>query len=117
MVAEDNPANSQTFCNYLESRGFRLLLAKDGLEAIALAKAQNPALILMDIQMPKMDGLEATRHIRADRQISHIPIVALTGLAMPGDREKCLEAGANEYLAKPVRLKHLLSTIQQFLEN
>ncbi|CAN1213339.1 hypothetical protein TUMEXPCC7403_24250 [Tumidithrix helvetica PCC 7403] len=117
LIVEDNLANIHTFSNYLESRGYRLLVAKDGLEAIALAKAQKPDLILMDIQMPTMDGLEATRQIRADRQTSHIPIVAITGLAMPGDREQCLEAGANDYLTKPVKLKQLVTSIQQLLEN
>ncbi|BAZ79783.1 two-component response regulator [Sphaerospermopsis kisseleviana NIES-73] len=90
-------------------------MAKNGQEAIDLAKIHGPDLILMDIQMPQMDGLEATRLIRADQDLADIPIIALTGLAMPRDREKCLEAGANEYLSKPVRLKEIKDMIQSFL--
>ncbi|MEE3717241.1 PAS domain S-box protein [Tumidithrix elongata RA019] len=115
LIAEDNQANVDILSDYLENCGYRLIYAVDGLEAIALTKAQLPDLILMDIQMPNMDGLEATRRIRADRKVSHIPIVALTALAMSGDREACLEAGANEYLTKPVRLKQLNTTIRALL--
>jgi PAS domain S-box-containing protein len=116
LIAEDNQANVHTFSNYLESRGYRLIVAKNGLEAIALAKSDLPDLILMDIQMPKMDGLEAIRQIRADSQIPNIPIVALTALVMPNDRVACLAAGADEFLAKPVKLKQLVATIQELLE-
>lgn len=115
LIAEDNDANVDTISNYLESRGYRLLVAQNGQEAIDLAKIHVPDLILMDIQMPQMDGLEATRLIRADQDLADIPIIALTGLAMPSDREKCLEAGANEYLAKPVRLKELKDMIHSLL--
>ncbi|MEK0179087.1 response regulator [Microcoleus anatoxicus PTRS3] len=87
-----------------------------GLEAIAVTKARVPDLILMDVQMPEMDGLEAMRQIRSDRQFAHIPIIALTALAMTGDRERCLEAGASDDLTKPVKLKQLASTIQLLLE-
>ncbi|CAN1213335.1 histidine kinase [Tumidithrix helvetica PCC 7403] len=115
LIAEDNQATVDILSDYLENCGYRLIYAIDGLEAIALTKAQVPDLILMDIQMPNMDGLEATRRIRADRKVSHIPIVALTALAMSGDREACLEVGANEYLTKPVRLKQLNTTIRALL--
>ena len=91
------------------------MIAKDGQEALDLAKAHHPDLILMDIQMPIMDGLEATRQIRRDPDLVKIPIIALTALAMTGDRERCLDAGANDYLTKPVKLKLLVSTMQQFL--
>ncbi len=80
-----------------------------------MAKEHIPDLILMDIQMPEMDGIEAIRLIRADVMISTIPIIALTALVMEGDREICLAAGANEYLSKPVKLGHLNTLIQQFL--
>ncbi|NEU80355.1 response regulator [Nostoc sp. UIC10630] len=100
---------------YLESRGYHLILANNGQQAIDLVKVQRPDLIVMDIQMPEMDGLEAMRRIRDDRQFVDIPIIALTALAMPGDRETCLVAGANEYLTKPVKLKQLALTIQQVL--
>ena len=114
LLAEDNEANLDTISGYLESRGYRLIVAKDGQQAIDLAKVQRPNLILMDVQMPGMDGLEAMRRIRAEGQ-THVPIIALTALAMPTDRTKCLEAGANEYLTKPIKLKQLVTTIQQLL--
>ncbi|MBN3875417.1 MULTISPECIES: PAS domain S-box protein [unclassified Nostoc] len=115
LLAEDNQPNIDTMSAYLESRGYHLILANNGQQAIDLVRVQRPDLIVMDIQMPGMDGLEAIRHIRNDQQFAHIPIIALTALAMPGDRETCFAAGANEYLTKPVKLKHLVTTIQQFL--
>ncbi|MDM9581496.1 response regulator [Nostoc sp. GT001] len=115
LLAEDNQPNIDTMSAYLESRGYHLILANNGQQAIDLVRVQRPDLIVMDIQMPGMDGLEAIRCIRNDRQFVHIPIIALTALAMPGDRETCLAAGANEYLTKPIKLKQLVTTIQQLL--
>ncbi|MBD1910392.1 MULTISPECIES: response regulator [unclassified Leptolyngbya] len=115
LLAEDNPANVDTLSCYLESHSFQVKVAKNGREAIALAQQQAPDLILMDIQMPDIDGLEAIRILRAEPQFAAIPIIALTALAMVGDRERCLAAGANDYLAKPIPLKALVETIQQFL--
>jgi PAS domain S-box-containing protein len=114
LLAEDNLANLDTISGYIENRGYSLIQANDGQQAIDLAKAQRPNLIVMDIQMPGMDGLEAIRRIRAEGQ-TNVPIIALTALAMPADRTKCLEAGANEYLTKPIKLKQLLVTIQRLL--
>ncbi len=115
LLAEDNEANIQTFSSYLTAINYRVIIARNGIEAIAQAKANLPDIILMDIQMPIMDGLEATKLIRLDPNLINIPIIALTALAMEGDREKCLAAGANEYVAKPVKLKQLTNTIQQLL--
>jgi len=115
LLAEDNGANIETVRGYLESRGYKLLLAKNGQIAVDMAIAQKPNIILMDIQMPEMDGLTAIKVIRDNPEVAHIPIIALTGLAMAGDREKCLEAGANEYLSKPFRLRQLNNLIQDIL--
>ena len=115
LIADDDDVNSKTISSYLKAKGYQILLANDGQEAIALTKAHKPDLILMDIQMPVMDGLEATRQIRLDPNLVDIPIIALTALAMTGDREKCLAAGANEYLTKPVKLKELVAAIKSFL--
>ncbi|MCC5661409.1 GAF domain-containing protein [Nostoc sp. XA010] len=115
LLAEDNEANISTVSSYLGAKGYRILLATNGQEAIDLATTHQPDLILMDIQMSGMDGLEAMRQIRLDPNLIDIPIVALTALAMTGDRDRCLEAGANEYLTKPVKLKQLATTIQQLL--
>jgi CheY-like chemotaxis protein len=114
LLAEDDEDNITTVLDYLESRLFEVVVARHGVEAIARAREARPDLILMDIQMPEMDGLEATRRIRADRvaQVASVPIIALTALAMPGDRERCLEAGANVYLSKPVSLRRLADVIQ-----
>ncbi|NET08192.1 MAG: response regulator [Symploca sp. SIO2B6] len=115
LVAEDNETNISTLWHYLPKIGYRLALAQNGREAIIKAKQQKPQLILMDLQMPEMDGLEAMHRIRADKETAAIPIIALTALAMPGDRDKCLAAGANDYMTKPVSLKHLASTIKRIL--
>ncbi|MDQ2101029.1 MAG: response regulator, partial [Tychonema bourrellyi B0820] len=115
LLAEDNEANISTVSSYLKAKGYRIILAKNGREAIALAQSENPNLILMDIQMPGMDGLEAMQQIRRYPNLVDVPIVALTALAMTGDRDRCLEAGANDYMTKPVKLKQLATIIQQFL--
>ena len=116
MLAEDNKANIATFSSYLEAKGYRILLAIDGQQAIALVKSNPPDLILMDIQMPVIDGIEVIKQIRLNPDLVDIPIIALTALAMAGDREKCLAVGANEYLTKPVKLKSLEQMMQTLLE-
>jgi PAS domain S-box-containing protein len=115
LLAEDNEANISTMMDYLQIQGYHVTLARNGVEAVQMAKQQKPDLILMDIQMPEMDGLEATSRIRAEPDLATIPIIAITALAMPGDREKCLAAGANEYLTKPVGLKKLVNIIAQYI--
>ena len=116
LIVEDNEANILTLSSYLTAKRYQLLLARNGQEAIALLQSTQPDLIVMDVQMPVMDGLEAIYHIRQDHRFTHTPIVALTALAMTGDRDRCLEAGANDYLTKPVRLKQLTTTIQKLLQ-
>jgi len=115
LLAEDNEANIMTFSCYLKAIGYQLEIARNGREAIDLTRSCKPDLILMDISMPGMDGLESIKQIRLNPNLINIPIIALTALAMPGDRERCLEAGANEYLTKPLKMSNLLSTIKQFL--
>jgi CheY-like chemotaxis protein len=117
LLVEDNQANIDTMSGYLGSRGYRLALARNGQEAIDWIKTQLPDLIVMDIQMPVMDGLAAMQHIRTELQLIDIPIIVLTAFAMSGDRKTCLAAGANEYLAKPVKLKQLVITIQSLLKS
>jgi PAS domain S-box-containing protein len=113
LLAEDNEANIMTISSYLQAKGYRVILANNGQEAVDLVQSEEPDLVLMDIQMPEMDGLEAIKYIRSKK--FSVPIIALTALAMTGDREKCLEAGANDYLSKPIKLKQLATVIQQFL--
>ncbi|HET9588935.1 MAG TPA: response regulator, partial [Anaerolineales bacterium] len=94
-----------------------VVIAKDGVEGITQAQLIHPDLILMDVMMPRMDGLEATRRLRSEPDFEATPIIALTALAMPSDRERCINAGMNDYMSKPVNLKELVKTIQRFLEN
>ena len=115
LLAEDDEANISTMSSYLQAKGYRLLLAKTGQEAIALALAKTPDLILMDIHMSGMDGLETIRQIHHSPALVRVPILAIAALAMAGDREQCLAAGAVDYLSKPVKLKDLFSRIQQLL--
>jgi PAS domain S-box-containing protein len=116
LLAEDNEANISTFSSYLMAKGYRIILAENGQEAIDLALSARPDLILMDIQMPGIDGIEAITSIRQSPQLVNIPIIALTALVMKGDRERCLAAGANDYLAKPVQLRQLNLKIQEWLD-
>jgi signal transduction histidine kinase/CheY-like chemotaxis protein len=115
LIVEDNEFNIVAVGDYLEAMGYRLTVAHNGREAIKRAGEVHPDVILMDIQMAEMDGLEAILRLRALPEFAHTPIIALTALAMPGDRERCLAAGADEYLTKPVNLKGLVATIQQLL--
>ena len=115
LLVEDTKEVTMMIVDYLEMAGYQVITAADGLAGIDLAKDQHPALILMDIQLPGMDGLEATRRLRADAEFRITPIIALTALAMRGDRERCLAAGATDYLAKPVSLKKLVQMIEDRL--
>jgi len=115
LLAEDNQANISTISSYLTAKGYRIEVAHNGQEAIDKTLALSPHLILMDIQMPGMDGLEAMQRIREVPECLSTPIIALTALAMEGDRDRCLAAGANDYLSKPVRLKQLVELIQKHL--
>ncbi|NTU81710.1 MAG: PAS domain S-box protein [Chloroflexales bacterium] len=110
LLAEDHEANLQILHDALAAAGYAVVVARNGMEAVALAVDQHPALIVMDIQMPVLDGLEAIRRIRASG-LHTTPIIALTALAMRGDRERCLAAGADDYLTKPVHLRTLMARI------
>ena len=114
LLAEDNPVNRKVAHGYLERLGYKAATANNGREALAAVKEQRFNLVFMDLQMPELDGLDATRAIRAECHQDNQPfIVALTANAMPGDRERCLDAGMNDYLTKPVKLEDLLGIIQR----
>jgi len=115
LLAEDNEANLQTLETFLEYAGFTIVSARNGREAIDAAIEYKPDLILMDIQMPKVDGLEAIRQIKLSSEVANVPIIALTALAMPGDKERCIAAGANEYVSKPVNFETLITSINRLL--
>ncbi|MCB1759991.1 MAG: response regulator [Gammaproteobacteria bacterium] len=116
LLADDNKINADMLARYLRSMGYEVTLAPDGVEVVASALADPPDIILMDIQLPNMDGLEATRRLRGHARLRNTPIIALTALAMPGDRERCLEAGVNDYLSKPVGLKELHQVLHSWLD-
>jgi len=115
LLAEDNEANIETFSSYLSAFGYEIIIANNGKEAIEIATTATIDLILMDIQMPIMDGFEAILTLRKEPKLDRVPIVALTALALVGDRERCLAAGANKYLSKPVKMKLLVTTIRELL--
>lgn len=115
LVVEDNPVNQKVVTAVLRKRGYAVTVAANGQEALEELRRQSYAVILMDVQMPVLDGLEATRRIRANPALRHTPIIAMTAHAMNGDRERCLEAGMNAYLAKPVDHAHLLGVVEEFL--
>ena len=117
LVVEDTAIQAKKLQFYLEKFGHRVTWAENGRKAFEILQARGAEfdLIISDIQMPEMDGLEATRQLRVLPAFAATPIIALTALAMPGDRERCLEAGVNEYMTKPLRLKTLVETIQRLL--
>jgi CheY-like chemotaxis protein len=115
VLAEDSETNITTFATYLRWLGAQVEVAHDGHEAVQLTRALRPDMVVMDVQMPHMDGLEATRALRAEATTAEVLILILTAFAMPGDRERCLAAGATAYLSKPVRLRRLKQTIERYL--
>ncbi len=117
MVTDDNDLIFETLTDFLEAKGYRVITTRSGFELLERVSAARPDIILIDIQMPGMDGMEAMRRLRAHRdpQVASIPIIAVTALAMTGDREKCLQAGANDYMSKPVTLAQLAERIKKLL--
>jgi CheY-like chemotaxis protein/anti-sigma regulatory factor (Ser/Thr protein kinase) len=111
LLVEDRESNIALLEDALPSYGYQVTVARDGHVALMRARETRPALILMDIQLPGLSGIDVIQQIRADAYLRQIPIIALTALVLPGDRERCLDAGADEYLAKPVSLRMLLATI------
>ncbi len=115
LMVEDNEENRDALSRRLQRRGFEVLMAFDGVEGVAMAKAEKPDLILMDMNMPKLDGWEATRQIKADPATAALPVIGLTAHAMTGDRERAIAAGCTDYHTKPVEFPRLLSQIEAIL--
>jgi two-component system cell cycle response regulator DivK len=113
LVAEDNPTNRELIRELLQIHGYGILEAADGQQALDLAKTQNPSLALIDIQMPKLNGLQLVRLIRQDAILCTMPTIALTAYAMRGDREKALQEGFDGYVTKPIRLPVLMTEIEK----
>jgi two-component system, cell cycle response regulator DivK len=116
VLVEDNEDNRDMLSRRLTRKGFEVLIAVNGEEAVELVKKEQPALVLMDISLPLMDGFEATRRLKSLDDTKNIPIVALTAHAMSGDREKAIDAGCDDYDVKPVELTRLLSKIENLLK-
>ena len=115
LLVEDNEMNRDMLTRRLSKRGHEVLIAVDGRQGVDVAVSSSPDIILLDMSLPVMDGWEAARRLKADSATNHVPIIALTAHAMAGDREKCLEAGCDDYDTKPVEFKRLLAKIDTLL--
>ncbi len=115
LIVEDNELNMKLFHDLLEVHGYTTLQTKDGREALQLAREHRPDLILMDIQLPEVSGLEVTKWIKADDELKSIPVIAVTAFAMKGDEEKIRSGGCEAYIAKPISVDSFLETIQTVL--
>jgi two-component system cell cycle response regulator DivK len=115
LIVEDNDLNMKLFHDLLEAQGYATLQTKDGMEALKLARQHHPDLILMDIQLPEVSGLEMTKWIKEDDDLKTIPIIAITAFAMKGDEAKIREGGCDAYIAKPISVTNFLRTVERFL--
>ncbi|MFL5265553.1 MAG: response regulator [Stellaceae bacterium] len=115
LIVEDNELNMKLFNDLLVAHGYGTLLTKDGVEAIALARQHRPDLILMDIQLPQVSGLQVTQWLKEDEDLRTIPIIAVTAFAMKGDEEKIRDGGCEAYIAKPISVASFLRTVERFL--
>ncbi len=116
LIVEDNDLNMKLFHDLLDAHGYQTLQTKDGMEALAIARENRPDLILMDIQLPEVSGLEVTKWIKEDDSLKSIPVVAVTAFAMKGDEEKIREGGCEAYIAKPISVQQFLETVKRFLD-
>jgi two-component system cell cycle response regulator DivK len=115
LIVEDNELNMKLFHDLMEAHGYNILQTRDGMEALKLARAHHPDLILMDIQLPEVSGLEVTKWIKEDDDLRSIPVIAVTAFAMKGDEEKILQGGCEAYIAKPISVTNFLKTVERFL--
>ena len=115
LIVEDSPTQAEKLKYILEQHDYQVSVTKQGQQALAWMEKRKPVLVISDIMMPEMDGYETMQVIRQNSLFRRLPIIALTAKAMKGDREKCLEAGASEYLAKPVNTEQLLSALRMWL--
>jgi len=115
LIVEDNELNMKLFHDLLDAHGYETLQTREGLQALALARQHRPDLILMDIQLPEISGLEVTKWLKEDDELSHIPVVAVTAFAMKGDEERIREGGCEAYISKPISVMHFLDTVRTYL--
>ena len=117
LIVEDNELNMKLFHDLLEAQGYEILETREGLQALSLAREHRPDLILMDIQLPEISGLEVTKWLKEDDELASIPVVAVTAFAMKGDEERIREGGCEAYLSKPISVGKFIETIRHFLGN
>jgi len=115
MIVEDNDLNMKLFHDLLESQGYNTIQTANGMEALDLARAHHPDLILMDIQLPEVSGLEVTKWLKEDEELRTIPVIAVTAFAMKGDEERILAGGCEGYISKPISVPHFLETIASYI--
>jgi two-component system, cell cycle response regulator DivK len=115
LIVEDNDLNMKLFNDLLQAHGYETVQTVDGRDALKLAREHSPDLILMDIQLPEISGLEVTKMLKADDDLKGIPVIAVTAFAMKGDEEKIREGGCEGYIAKPISVPHFLETVKKFL--
>src|ERR1700728_799322 len=116
LIVEDNDLNMKLFRDLLEAHGYRTIHTRDGMDVLPLAREQRPDLILMDIQLPEVSGIEITKWLKTDLELKHIPIIAVTAFAMKGDEEKIRAGGCEDYLSKPIVIDHFIATIKRYLD-
>ena len=116
LIVEDNELNMKLFNDLLEAHGYETLQTKDGFKALEMAREHTPDLILMDIQLPEVSGLEVTKWLKDDDTLAAIPVVAVTAFAMKGDEERIREGGCEAYLSKPITVATFIETVRQFLD-
>ncbi|HVV92162.1 MAG TPA: response regulator [Hyphomicrobiales bacterium] len=116
LIVEDNELNMKLFNDLLEANGYGTVQTRSGIEAIGLARQHRPDLILMDIQLPEVSGLEVTKWLKEDDELRSIPVVAITAFAMKGDEERIREGGCEAYLSKPISVTKFLETVRHFLD-
>jgi two-component system cell cycle response regulator DivK len=116
LIVEDNELNMKLFSDLLEAHGHRVIQTRDGLSALDLARKHKPDLVLMDIQLPEVSGIEVTKWLKEADDLKHIPVVAVTAFAMKGDEEKIREGGCEAYISKPISVLSFLQTIDGFLK-
>ena len=115
LIVEDNELNMKLFNDLLEANGYQVIQTRDGLSALDLARKHRPDLILMDIQLPEVSGIEVTKWLKEDDELKHIPVIAVTAFAMKGDEQKIREGGCEAYVSKPISVISFLKTIDSFL--
>jgi two-component system cell cycle response regulator DivK len=116
LIIEDNDLNMRLFADLLQAEGYRVLESREGVAGFQMARQERPDLIVMDIELPDISGLEITRWLKDDARLAHIPIVAVTAYATKGDEARVLEAGCEVYLAKPISVSHFVETVRRLLE-